>query len=85
MYKIYLTSTFQIEHLSALRTRDFAMRVRQYILSGSEQFPHLHTQCFSYIFEGRVGRLPVQMVVQCHPIDTQFIGKLLLRIALFPD
>jgi hypothetical protein len=85
MYRIYFTSTFQIEHLSALGTRDFAMRIRQNFLSGSEQFPHLHTQCFGYIFEGRIRRLPVQMVVQRHPIDAQLIGKLLLRITLFSD
>ena len=85
MLIIYFTSTFQIEHLSALGTRDFAMRIRQNFLSGSEQFPHLHTQCFGNIFKSRVGRLPVQMVVQCHPIDTQLIGKLLLRIAFLSD
>ena len=85
MLTIYFTSTFQIEHLSALRTRDFAMRIRQNFLSGSEQFPHLHTQCFGKPFKVRVRRFPVYNGVQSLSCQAQLIRKLLLRITLFSD
>lgn len=82
MYRIYLTSTFQTEPLFAIRTSDFARRFRQDFLSCSEQFPHLHTQCFGYPVEGRGRRFLANLFQQRASRYPQLIRKPLLRIAL---
>ena len=82
MYRIYLTSTFQTEPLFAIRTSDFARRFRQDFLSCSEQFPHLHTQCFGYPVEGRSRWMFAYRLQQSASCNTHLIRKFLLRITL---